>query len=227
MSRETLLKIGLLFLLSVLISLSLQRFFHIGLSDIQDFVTSAGIWAPLVYALILFLGLSIPFNPISDSITVSIAALVFPPIVAILMTFVAHTIALTVNYWIAREFGLRILRRLLSKSEVKKIEDLGPRIHPGWIFGFRFLLPLNAIGFDFISYAAGIARMDFKKFFFSSIIPWTILSIAFFSSASLLREVNPGLIFLPIVILVVIPSIYFASRRKENIWDRIKNFFKR
>lgn len=179
MSRQSLLKILLIFLLSVLISFSLQRYFHFGLKDVQDFVVSAGIWAPLAYTWILFLGLAVPFNPISDTITVTIAALVFPSWLAVLTTFVAQSFALSVNYWLSREYGVKILSKVLSKEEAKKIEDLKTKLHPGWIFGFRFLLPLNAVGFDFISYAAGIARMDFRKFYLASIVPWTLLSLTF------------------------------------------------
>lgn len=226
MSRSTLLKVLLVFVTSVLVSFSLQRFFQIDLETIQRFVTAAGIWAPLAYSWILFLGLTIPFNPISDSITVSIAALVFPPWIAVITTFFAHTLALSANYWLAREYGSKILGRLLSAAEVKKIEDLKPKLHPGFVFGLRFLLPLNAIGFDFISYAAGIARMSFRDFYISSIVPWTILNLLFFSTAGYLRNISPGLILLPIVLLVVLPGLYFTFRQKEGLIAKIKSFLK-
>lgn len=227
MSRQTLIKIGLIFLASLVISFVLQRFFHVGLTEIQAFVVATGVWAPLVYSLILFLGLVVPFNPISDSITVSIAALVFPPAVAIAMTFFAHTLALTVNYTVSRAWGDDLLTRILSKHEVDKIQKFGPKIKPWWIFGFRFLLPLNAIGFDFISYAAGISKMDFKKFFVASIIPWTILNVLFFSSAGYLRNINPGLIFVPFIFLVLAPVAYFSLSRKQSFREKIVSFLKR
>jgi uncharacterized membrane protein YdjX (TVP38/TMEM64 family) len=226
MSRQTLIKIGLLFLVSLLISITVQRVFKVSLEDIQNLVTSTGIWAPLVYLLVLFLGLSVPFNPISDSITVSIAALVFPSWVAILMTFVSHCLALTANYLIARAWGDDLLRKLLSKEEVKQIEKLGPKIHPGLIFGLRFILPLNGIGFDFISYSSGIAHVRFRSFFIASIVPWTILSFVFFFSAGYLRNISPSLIFLPMVFLIFIPILYFATRKKTGLWERLKNLRK-
>lgn len=227
MSRHTLIKIGLLFLVSLALSFILQRFFHIGLTEIQKFVVATGVWAPLVYSLILLLGLSVPFNPISDSIVVSIAALVFPSTIAILMTFLAHSLALTINYWASRAWGDDLLRKLLSKNEVEKIQQLGPKIKPWWVFGFRFLLPLNAIGFDFISYAAGISKMDFKGFFLASIIPWSILSVLFFSSAGYLRDINPSLIFLPFFILIFLPLVYLSLWKKQSFFRRLEDFFKR
>lgn len=222
MSRATLLKLGLIFLISVSISFSLQRFFHIGLAEIKTFVLAAEIWAPLVYGLVLFLGLTVPFNPISDSITVSIAALVFPPPIAILMTFIAHSLSLLANYTVGRAWGDDLLRKILSKEEVTRIEKLGPKINPLWVFSFRFLLPLNAVGFDFISYAAGISHMDFRRFFLASIVPWTVLSIVFFSSAGLLRDINPSLIFLPILVLVLVPALYFSLKNKESVQSSIR-----
>ncbi len=226
MNRKSLFKLVAIFLCSLLFSFLLQRYFHVGLTQIQEFVTDAGVWAPLVYCLILFLGLSVPFNPISDSITVSIAALVFPPLVAILMTFIAHTAALTANYFVARTWGDDLLRRVLSKEELARIEKLGPRINPFWIFGFRFLLPLNAVGFDFISYAAGLSRMDFGRFYLASILPWTFLSIVFFTSSSLLRGINPALIFVPILLIIAIPATYLSIKNRSSIKNIAKEIWK-
>ena len=227
MSRKTLLRIGLLFFASLILSFSLQRVFQVSLTEIQEFVTAAGVWAPLVYCLILLLGLVVPFNPVSDSIVVSIAALVFPPFVAILMTFIAHSIGLTINYSLARTYGDDLLRKLLSKEEVGKIERLGPKISPFWIFGFRFLLPLNGLGFDIISYAAGIAHMDPKKFYLASIVPWTILSILFFTSSGFLRELNPVLIFLPLIILVIIPLVVLSIQKNQALRKSLQTFMKK
>lgn len=217
MSRQTLLKISLIFLFSVSLSFALQRIFQISLTDVQNLVTVAGVWAPLVYCLVLFLGLTVPFNPMSDSITVSLAALVFPPEVAIAMTFIAHSLALLVNYSISRTWGDDLLRKILTKEEVEKVDKLGPKLHIGWIFGFRFLLPLNTVGIDVISYGAGIAKIDFVKFYLASIIPWTILNVIFFTSSSLLRDIHPILIFVPIALLILLPMAYFSYKNRASL----------
>lgn len=227
MSRQTLLKLGLIFLLSVLISLSLQRIFQISLDDVQDLVTASGVWAPLVYCLVLFLGLTVPFNPMSDSVTVSLAALVFPPAVAILMTFIAHSLALLVNYSLARTWGDDLLRKILTKPEVEKVDKLAPKLHPGWIFGFRFLLPLNTVGIDVISYSAGVAKMDFVKFYLASIIPWTTLNIIFFTSSSWLRDIHPALIFVPIILLILLPAAYLSYKNKDNLTLSVRKFIEK
>jgi uncharacterized membrane protein YdjX (TVP38/TMEM64 family) len=114
-SRRTALRLGLLVAIILVASLVAQRYIDIDRDDIEDAVDRAGMLAPAVYAVVLFLGLSVPFNPVSDLATVSVAALVFEPHVSVGATFVAHTSALIVNYTVARRFGSRVVRLLAGQ----------------------------------------------------------------------------------------------------------------
>jgi len=221
MRKRLFVKFLVIFLFAFIFSVAVQNFFHIELSNLEILVKSFGILAPVAYSLILFLGLSVPFNPISDYLTVNLAAFLFPPLVAITGTFIAHTLALGANYWIARRFGWKILSRLLSGEEGNYLADLAEKIRPSQIFWLRWLLPLTAVGIDFISYAAGLANLNFLRFYLVSIIPWTIINTLFFSSTNFVIDRATILFFIPGIIIVATPLVVlYLSKQTAHIKSR-------
>ena len=196
-----------------------HRQFELTFDQIESIVNSVNVFAPLVYALVLFCGLVIPFNPISDLITVNVAAFLFKPEISILATFLAHTGSLVVNYIVARIFGEKIIR-LLARKEVSTFFDkYGDRITPKSIFYLRFLLPITAIGIDVVTYLAAMNRIRFSTFYFVSIIPWTLISIIYFYSTNFLKNQSIMLFFIPAVLLILIPSTVVLWRRRFSRVD--------
>lgn len=196
------------------VSLIAERVFDISVDDINDAIDAAGVLAPIIYSIVLFLGLSVPFNPVSDLATVNVAALVFPPTVSIPATFAAHTMALAVNYTVGRHYGATLLRRVASQRGAATVESLGHHFSYRALFLLRLALPLTAVGIDFVSYYSGMRRLPFVRFYVVSMVPWTILSIVFFTSTSLLKERSLVLFFLPAAVLIVAPSLILLLRRR-------------
>ena len=191
-----------------------HRQFELTFDQIESIVNSVNVFAPLVYALVRFCGLVIPFNPISDLITVNVAAFLFKPEISILATFLAHTGSLIVNYIVARIFGEKIIR-LLARTEASTFFDkYGDKITPKSIFYLRFLLPLTAIGIDVVTYLAAMKHIRFSTFYFVSIIPWTLISIIYFYSTNFLKNQSIMLFFIPAALLILIPSTIVLLRRR-------------
>ena len=215
MKRKLFAKLFLIFLFTFILSLLLQANFNFNAYDIKRWVASFGYNAPIIYSLLLFLGLSVPFNPISDYLVVTLAAFLFSPPIAILATFLSHSLSLSTNYFLATKFGWPILKRITNKEESFYLKTLSHKITPVKIFGLRWLLPLTGIGIDFVSYAAGLAKIPFSKFFLSSIVPWTILNVLFFTATSYFFNFAPLLFFLPALILITIPlGIYYLFKNE-------------
>lgn len=187
MNKGFLLKLAALCILITLIMVCVGKGIGINAYEIKQTVNSFGLYAPLAYSIILIAGLTIPFNPISDFLVVNIAALLFPPHISIIFTFIAHICALTINYHVAKKYGIRIVGKLTEKEKTQTIIKLSKKLTTKKLFFIRFILPTsNLIGSDILSYLAGIQKMHFKRFFILSIIPWTILSFIYFNSTSLL-----------------------------------------
>jgi uncharacterized membrane protein YdjX (TVP38/TMEM64 family) len=199
---------------SVLLALGvlLRVFVRVSQQDVEDAVERAGLLAPAAYAFVLTLGLTVPFNPVSDLLTVSAAALLLDPPMAIAATFVAHSAALSLNYVVARRFGDRTLRLLAGQRASALVSRLGDRMSYRTIFLVRFMLPLTAVGIDVVSYLAGMRKLSFARFFVASIVPWTLLSVVFFTSTAFVREQAPLLLLVPVAVLVVAPTLALLLR---------------
>ncbi|MEX2376287.1 MAG: VTT domain-containing protein [Dehalococcoidia bacterium] len=188
--------------------------------DLEGAIDRAGLLGPIVYVVILTLGLTIPFNPVSDILTITVAAIVLDPKVAILATFIVHTIAVTVNYTIGYFYGTRLMDRVLERRDIPLLRRVRDGITVRAIFLLRFALPLTAIGVDWISYLAGAQRLRFSTYFVASMVPWTLMSVIYFSSAALLRETSPFLVLVPAVVLITGASLLLlVLRRRTNILD--------
>ncbi len=204
----------------VLIGAALQRRFGLTAEDIERGIRAAGPFGPAAYSALLVAGLTVPFNPLSDVLVVGAAALLFHPAVGIAATFVAQSVALAVNYGVARRYGDRAIALAGSARARQLVERIGRRRPYRVIFGLRFLLPLTAIGVDVVSYVAGVRRLHFGKFYAVSIVPWTLLSVAYFTSTAALKAYSTLLAFLPALVLIAVPAgaawLWRQRRRRRS-----------
>ncbi|MGE3962405.1 MAG: VTT domain-containing protein [Dehalococcoidia bacterium] len=219
MSRSTLVRLGAFILVIAAALLALNLFVDIDRSDLEDAIDRAGIWGPIAYAVILALGLSIPFNPVSDLLTVTVAALILDPFEAILATFAAHSFAVIVNYAVARRFGAGILDRVSDQPRLHFLHRLRESIDLKTVFVLRLALPLTAIGIDFVSYLAGMKRLNFAGYYLVSVVPWTLMSVVYFTSAGALRDSSPVLVFVPAVVLIAGSSLLVFLLRRRRVID--------
>ena len=209
-SRRLLIGGGILLLVIVI----LQATFRVTVQDIEDAVAAAGVYGPIAYAAVLFLGLTVPFNPVSDVATVNVAALVFEPEVSIAATFAAHTAALTVNYYVARHYGNVGLRLITGRGEIDVVTRLSERMGYRTVLFTRFMLPLTAIGIDVVSYLAGMRRMRFVPFYIVSVVPWTLFSVVYFVSTAYLKDRSLVLFFAPAALLILGPPALVVLWRR-------------
>ncbi len=193
-----------------------QQAVDFSIEQLEHAVDDAGIFGPIVYALVLFLGLTVPFNPVSDLATANVAALIFEPEVSIAATALAQSAALVVNYWFARHLGDRTLRLLSGERAAAFVEGFGGRMTYRTVFTLRFALPLTGIGIDVVTFLAALGRLGFIRFYFVSIVPWLLIDIIYFYSTSYLRDQSFILFFLPAAILVVAPSAFLLWRRSRR-----------
>ena len=216
MSRSTVVRLGLFVFSVAVLLLALNWFVDVDREDLEDGIARAGIWGPVTYAVILALGLAVPFNPVSDLLTVTVAALILDPVEAIIATFAAQSVSVTVSYVIARRIGGGILDRISGQPRLGFLARLRESIDLKTVFMLRLALPITAIGVDFVSYLAGMKRLNFAGYFAVSLIPWTIMSVAYFTSAGMLRDTSPVLVFVPAAILIggSTALVYLLRRRR-------------
>ena len=210
MNKKRFLRIGIFLFLFYLSAFVISQRLDLSIQQIQDFVLSFGVLAPITYSIILFLGLSIPFNPISDFLVINLGAILFPPFIAIVFTFIAHSAAITVNYFVGYKYGKRILDKVITPENSKYLEKYFNKLTIKNLFIIRFFVPISSMfGVDILSYISGMQKLPFLKYFIVSIVPWTILTILYFTATAYLIDKSIFLYFLPAIIIVMVPIIFF------------------
>jgi len=218
MNLKVFLRLGIFVFIFYFLTLIFSHFLNIGIEEVQIFVSSFGILAPLIYSLILFLGLVVPFNPISDFIVINMGVILFSPLVAIFFTFIAHSLAISLNYFIGLRYGKRFINIIVKKENAPYLDKYFKKLTIRNLFIIRFFIPISSFfGFDVISYISGIQKLPFDKYFVVSIVPWTFMSILYFSTTSYFLKKSIFLYFLPVIFLVGVPFIiYFIYRISEK-----------
>lgn len=126
-----------------------------------QFVADMGRLGPLI--VIFYVVLAHVFAPLVGSPMLFVSAAIYGLGYSTIYFYIGGLFSSAINFWIARKYGRKWVIKLAGKSAMKDIDNFvaveGTEVLViSRIFGF----PL----FDFISYAAGLTKIDFKKYYF-------------------------------------------------------------
>ncbi len=128
---------------------------------------------------VLFFILSIVFAPVSASPFIPFGVGLWGISIAVFLSVIGWTTGAVVAFFIARKYGIPIVKKLVSMEDVYKVEKLIPEKN---LF-FIVLLLRMIIPFDGLSYAVGLfTKMRFWPYFFATLfglIPITIILVYF------------------------------------------------
>jgi uncharacterized membrane protein YdjX (TVP38/TMEM64 family) len=157
---ETLHSIVSLLALLVILAVSIILFNLIGEDKIQKWVSMGGIWGPILFICIH--ALSIIFAPFEGSFLMFSSGRIFGNYwLAVFYVIVAGFLGSSVNFWLARKFGQKVVKKVAGKKALAVINEYSQKVneHPVW------LVPLMATGlFDIVSYAAGLSKIKYRNF---------------------------------------------------------------
>ncbi len=178
--------------------------------DISEIISKVGILAPVIYILIQIAGQI--FAPLSTS-SLFIAGFIMFGKVAVLYAVITWLISSVTNFYLARRYGKRVLRRFIGEQGVERIERIAERIDNRTFFVLRLsTFYIN----DFTSYAFGLTKISFKRYYISTIvsmIPWAIIVTLIIENGDtiLLTIIK---IFLSMIPFVFLSYIYLKSKKK-------------
>ena len=140
--------------------------------EISQIISKAGILAPILYILIQIAGQI--FAPLSTS-ALFVAGFIMFGRVAVLYAVITWLISSITNFYLARKYGKRVLKRFIGEQGVERIEGIAQRIDNKTFFILRLsTFYIN----DFTSYAFGLTKISFKRYYLSTIIsmiPWAVI----------------------------------------------------
>lgn len=142
---------------------------------IQDYISTAGVFAPIAYIVAMIVAIVI--SPIPSSPLAIFAGTAFGVWPAFVYTMIGANVGAAIAFYIARRFGRPFVEHLVKKKDLEHVESKLQEHHLTFtIFTLR-LLPLPF--FDAVSYAAGLTKISFRNFIFATIFGLIPLSFIF------------------------------------------------
>ena len=140
---------------------------------VESITGAAGQFGPLLLGLLL-LSTQV-FAPLSGTpvMLVSIKLYGYPQSMAVL--YVSCLVSSALNFWIARRFGRNLLAKLVGEKTLATIDQLSELNERTLLVSFRVF---GYSFFDLVSYAVGLTRISFGKYFaytaLLTLIPFTV-----------------------------------------------------
>lgn len=188
---------------------------NINQAKVVAFVNSFGIWAPIIYVVLLTATYVIA--PLSGTAVFLAGFVLFGGSVKfVLLNYLAASISFVVNFQIARIWGRGVVGKFVGKSSMKKVDDFSDD------YGEKSLLLLRLFQghfHDFISYAYGLTKIKFSNYLIISLlapIPWNIFFYYF-----VLQNADNVFEFGYLLLISLIPfwiiTVYIYYRYKKDI----------
>jgi uncharacterized membrane protein YdjX (TVP38/TMEM64 family) len=185
-----------------------------GTEQFRGWIQNAGVWAPVVY--ILLKASTYVIAPLSGTSVKLASGALFGTWEGMLWSLAGDTLGGSLNYWIARTLGRKGISKFAGKKALTQVDHAAERVG-GWkaLLGARLLL---SAFYDFISYAAGLARISFAQFFAVTTIGGIPISIFFamVGNATVESSGTSSVLIAISVALFVIVGIAFVTHRRQQ-----------
>ena len=193
----------------IVIFISLSYFVQNNLEFFERLVAD-NVWGLMIYIFLNFVGIVIA--PVTVIPLIVVVTSIWGPIVATFVTWVAWMLGSVFAFWIARRFGVPIVRRFISMDELYKFEDRFSILKSFWgIVVLRMVIPVEVL-----SYGLGLfSRIGFWKYTFASalgLIPVTFI-FGYFGMIPFIYQVILGLLILIGLLILMIA---------KELWDSYK-----
>jgi uncharacterized membrane protein YdjX (TVP38/TMEM64 family) len=186
-----------------------------GAAKMRAWIENAGAWAPLVY--ILLKASTYVIAPLSGTPVKLAAGALFGFWEGAALALVGDTLGASLNFWIARLFRDRGISKIAGKKSIKQIDQMTEHVG-GWRALLAARLLLSSL-YDFISYAAGISNLQFKHFFWVTVlagVPSTLFAAWLGNSAVTNKSFMYALFTFSAIALVATLLLQYFSAKKQK-----------
>ena len=166
-----------------------------------------GMWGPLIIIVLMILH---SFVPIPAEVLALAAGAVFGTLAGAFIIWVGAMLGAVLSYWLAYRFGEIGLRKVLSEKRLKTLDHWSSTPKPIAMLVARFI-PM--IAFNLINYAAGLARIPFVMFAWTTALG--IIPIVFLSTylGSQMRSMNWTMLLIVSAICIFAVLLFWIVAR--------------
>lgn len=139
----------------------------------KEFTAGLGFFG--YFIVIGYTVLSHVFAPLAGTPGVLLGVTIYGIKTGMFLLYLASLISATINFWISRKFGRKLVTKLVGEKSMKEVDEFTS------VEGRHVLLLSRIFGFpifEFISYAAGLTNVSFKDYFFITAVASIFTNIA-------------------------------------------------
>jgi uncharacterized membrane protein YdjX (TVP38/TMEM64 family) len=190
-----------------------------GTERLRALVEEGGAWAPLVY--IFFKIVTFVVAPLSGASIEMAAGALFGVWLGTILSVIGSTIGAMINYWIARTLGRVGVLKFAGRKALSQVDATADRVG-----GWRVLLVarvLLAPIYDFVSYAAGLARFPFGQFVTVTLlagIPVNVLFPLLGHASATSKFATYGILIITAVLFIGFLVVHVRHKRKLRRQER-------
>lgn len=129
-----------------------------GREAIQTFILRFGVFSVLILISLQILQVVIP--PFDHNVTQFIGGFIFGPWLGFLYNYIGRILGSIIAFLIAKKYGRKFLKRIISKDEIKKYDKI-------WGKNLRYVFLGYVLPFfpdDSASYLAGVSKVKLRTF---------------------------------------------------------------
>ena len=185
---------------------------------LRQLLDSYPLLAPAVFIVVRSLAIIIP--PITGAFIDLAGIAAFGPLTAFFLGEAGLMLGAVVAFLIARRFREPAVRRFTALEGVTRWEESISEARKFWTL-VLIRLPTNAF-FDYVSYAAGLTKIGFWKFFFSTLIGHLPGTIIFFLVGGVFYQSG---VYYFVVFVVSLVVVTLATTKGGRIIERLRRLF--
>lgn len=188
----------------------------LNLDRFQNYAQNFGIFGPVL--IIFYIAFSHVLAPLAGTPAVVLSVVMFGVYKTVFYLYIASMISAIANFYISKKFGRKLVLKFVGKKAIAQVDKFTK------IFGTKILIISRLMGFsvfELISYAAGLTKISFKKYFaitaIFTLIPSIILGFVF-KDINIASKNNIFLWFGTILLTGIIFSVFvklFVNKKSK------------
>lgn len=186
---------------------------RIGVEEIQNIIAGAGVWGPLIY--IALKAATYTAAPLSAAPVQMFSGVAFGIIPGTVYSLVGELIGGSISFWIARWYGRPVVERLVGSAGMASIDKNYHRLDNfgTLLFARLFLFSI----YDFLSYAAGLTPMAFRRYVIVSAVGGIIPTFLTVLVGTYLTDLGPGfaVLFIALGGVILLPIVLYPLVRQR------------
>lgn len=174
-NNKNYISIASIVLILILIFIGWQTGMFSSPQNLEHFLKTTGLLAPIIFIIIQITQCVIPIIPGGVSCVIGVAF--FGPLWGFIYNFIGISIGSIINFLLAKFYGKNIVLKLISKKNYDKyIIWIEQEKKFNTLFSIAMLIPF--VPDDLLCFIAGLTPMSLKKFIIIILTckPWTIIT---------------------------------------------------